>query len=446
MLYGCDDNFWKKHRGVPLFEGLKVTQDAIAEARIPTLKRVQCNKQNDDLIFDRPGHLVWGGNSGLQAMNLAAQFGAKKIILVGFDMRIDRGLHWHGKHPIGMNNPTEGNVARWRRATDNAATAMRAHGIDVVNVSPVSALTAYPKMSLEKALREVSEPLKVLAVGNVVSDISEISNFSGVYSYFIQRELAAAGVKITRTPRPLDYATLDLGDAEHVIAFGLRQFQKAPAAASAISSLVAGAVCQFSDGTLSKPECDLTFAFKGIPKGGNVIIGWGADPAIAKPAQEPRLLRILIDHPDYVKGRGDMSAPIKADVERFAAGPLWRKGFKEIEVETLASPKAGDGNARSFPEMCASYGRAHVAIVTHPESVGLWVLEAALAGALIVSPMGFMPEDLLRTVRRIEYQRSIPWELILRKINPAASRKMASSETWGKVAAKIIAALREFRK
>lgn len=98
------------------------------------------------------GVLGWGGNGGFHALNLAVQFGAKRIVLVGYDMRCDLGLHWHGKHPTGLNNPTPRNVERWRRVIDEAAPILAALGVTVINASPVSMLTAYPKMSLSEAL------------------------------------------------------------------------------------------------------------------------------------------------------------------------------------------------------------------------------------------------------------------------------------------------------
>lgn len=113
---------------------------------------MKVEKSQDKLLVGMFGTLGWGGNSGFHALNLAVQFGAKWIALVGYDMRCDRGLHWHGKHIPGLNNPTPQNVERWRRVTDEAAPMLAALGVTVVNCSPISALTAYPKMSLKEAL------------------------------------------------------------------------------------------------------------------------------------------------------------------------------------------------------------------------------------------------------------------------------------------------------
>jgi hypothetical protein len=109
-------------------------------------------KNEDRLLVGKFGELGWGGNSGFQALNLAIQFGVKKIILICYDMHLERGMHWHGKHEGGMNNPTPKNVERWRRVTDAAAPLLEALGIKVINCSMISALENYPKMSLREAL------------------------------------------------------------------------------------------------------------------------------------------------------------------------------------------------------------------------------------------------------------------------------------------------------
>lgn len=99
-----------------------------------------------------PGHDVASANSGFTAINLAIRFGAERLLLVGFDVRVDRGLHWHGVHDRRLNNPDEDRTARWRRILDDAALHLAAAGVEVINCSPISALTAYPKLTLEAAL------------------------------------------------------------------------------------------------------------------------------------------------------------------------------------------------------------------------------------------------------------------------------------------------------
>jgi hypothetical protein len=154
VLYGCDGNWWALHHGVQKFKGLKISPDhnacvlfGIKEIKIPDTK---CN----EILTAIPGHIGAGGNSGFQALNLAVQFGAKRILLVGYDMRVDLGEHWHPRHYPPMSNPhPQDNLPRWRAALDGAHDRFVQLGIEVINCSFVSLLTKYPKMTIAEALQ-----------------------------------------------------------------------------------------------------------------------------------------------------------------------------------------------------------------------------------------------------------------------------------------------------
>lgn len=165
VLYACDFKWWDVHRGVPEFKGLKVSQDGGRFAKggqfgkkYQDVRQVLCDHGTDELLMDRIGKIGWGGNSGFNAINLVAQFRAAAIILVGYDLRLDKGLHWHGKHGHGLNNPIDKNVFRWCKAIDDAAPALKRLGIPVFNTSPISNLKNYPKVSLQEALACTASP------------------------------------------------------------------------------------------------------------------------------------------------------------------------------------------------------------------------------------------------------------------------------------------------
>lgn len=97
-----------------------------------------------------PQSLVTGRNSGFQALNLAVLAGATTILLLGFDGKPadDGRTHWSGGH----RRPTpDGAYAEYRMAM-NAAPAIKAAGVRVINASPGSAIDAFEKMALEDAL------------------------------------------------------------------------------------------------------------------------------------------------------------------------------------------------------------------------------------------------------------------------------------------------------
>lgn len=132
---------------------MRLTHDAAACLAFPGLRQVGIARGRDEILVDEPGVLGDGGNSGFQAINLAVQCGATRLVLVGFDMRLDLGVHWHGKHGRGLNNPTARNLAKWRGVIDRSAPRLAELGVAVINASAVSALEAFPKMSLTEALQ-----------------------------------------------------------------------------------------------------------------------------------------------------------------------------------------------------------------------------------------------------------------------------------------------------
>lgn len=137
---------------MPDFNGLKLSVDRKCQERPWGIHRVDLNKNDDRLELLRPGRVGWSGNSGFHSFNLAIQLGVKKILLVGFDMTLSHGLHWHGPHKQGLNNPTDRSVARWRRVLDAASPLVDAMGIKVFNTSKISALQNYRKVPFLEAL------------------------------------------------------------------------------------------------------------------------------------------------------------------------------------------------------------------------------------------------------------------------------------------------------
>lgn len=117
------------------------------------IRIVAMEPKADRLLLAPRGMIGWGGNGGFQALNLALQWGARRVVLVGYDLRIDLGLHWHGRHAPGLNNPSRTSIEKWRRTLDAQAPLLAGAGVEVVNASPISALTVFPVMPLEAALR-----------------------------------------------------------------------------------------------------------------------------------------------------------------------------------------------------------------------------------------------------------------------------------------------------
>jgi hypothetical protein len=90
--------------------------------------------------------MVSGGNSGYQAIHIAAHFGAARILLLGFDMREaptaaggQPRRHYFGNHPPTCNS--KGRFHVWIKNIRSLAAYLQAKGVRVVNCTPNSALT-----------------------------------------------------------------------------------------------------------------------------------------------------------------------------------------------------------------------------------------------------------------------------------------------------------------
>lgn len=149
-LYACDLCWWEEYGAkASAFAGERWTLSSAAAMRYQ-LRKVG-KRDGQGLCTDR-GYVNTGGNSGYQAVNLAYHFGAKRIVLLGFDMHRNNGGHWHGEHENMLSAP-DSHISCWVRMFEPLARDLKAAGVDVVNSTPGSALPWFPMLSMAEALR-----------------------------------------------------------------------------------------------------------------------------------------------------------------------------------------------------------------------------------------------------------------------------------------------------
>lgn len=103
-----------------------------------------------------PAFIHFGSHSGFQALNIAFHLGAKRICLLGYDMRFEKRPHWFGDHPQTLQNAHEpGWYARWLPVYDEAAPQLDRAGVDVVNCTPGSAINCFRRATISEALWRV---------------------------------------------------------------------------------------------------------------------------------------------------------------------------------------------------------------------------------------------------------------------------------------------------
>lgn len=143
VAYSCDRRWWQHHLGLPSFGGLRISLEETPYRDVLTMKNTGTEGFDPD-----PGSLRSAGNSGYQALHLAAHFGIASAILVGFDLH---GQRWFGEHPTKIrmvNQKFETRVAEF----EVLGRALKERGISVKNASYGSMLKCFERQSLETFL------------------------------------------------------------------------------------------------------------------------------------------------------------------------------------------------------------------------------------------------------------------------------------------------------
>lgn len=158
MLYACDELWWRHYKGCPDFAGEKwSSHGAVGSKRhndkLKVAEEFGLNlvAGQDELGFSLDPEIIhYGSNSGFQALNIAILTGATPIILVGFNMQdVDKQRHFFGNHPAGLRNT--GDYRNFARHFARAAKRLPPE-IKILNATPNSALTCFPKVELEDAI------------------------------------------------------------------------------------------------------------------------------------------------------------------------------------------------------------------------------------------------------------------------------------------------------
>lgn len=150
MLYACDDEWWDRYIAEvrEVFTGELWTQD------LPTATTHHINWVRSERgvgLGRKPGVINQGGNSGFQAINLAFQAGATRLLLLGYDMQPTAGRsHWHADHPGTLQNDHP--YPAWLADMRKLADGLTDEGVSVINCSAQTALRCFDRESLDVAL------------------------------------------------------------------------------------------------------------------------------------------------------------------------------------------------------------------------------------------------------------------------------------------------------
>jgi len=157
IIFFGDGNFYRSNRReLRSIQKIKVTCNPRLKdvCEIEKVKFVPRDNKYPAGITKKPNHVSWNKNSGASAINLAYHLGCKRIILLGFDMDLmDNQQHWHGHYTTaGKVNAKSLPFPRHLRGFGNIAQDAKRLGVEILNVSPISKIKEFKKVTLEEVL------------------------------------------------------------------------------------------------------------------------------------------------------------------------------------------------------------------------------------------------------------------------------------------------------
>jgi hypothetical protein len=156
VLYSSDRGWWHANKLGKDFAGLRVK--VATKPWVKTDVRKYPLRESGIVVLKNYGieglELQPDGirnlqNSGSAAINVAVHLGAKRILLIGYDMGVCKGrAHFYDTKPVAIRSP----YILFRRLTGTMVKPLKAAGIDVINCSRETALEHFPRQPLREAL------------------------------------------------------------------------------------------------------------------------------------------------------------------------------------------------------------------------------------------------------------------------------------------------------
>lgn len=141
-LWASDAKWWRWHKGVPSFTGLKYCLEGTPFRDVKTLQPTGRTG-----LESSPTGVKTGENSGYAAIGLAVHLGAIRIVLLGFDMQYGpKGeRHFFGDHRERATRRNESYLPNYLTLVE----PLKALKISVVNCTRRTALKCFPRQPLE---------------------------------------------------------------------------------------------------------------------------------------------------------------------------------------------------------------------------------------------------------------------------------------------------------
>jgi hypothetical protein len=151
VLYSSDVRWWRHYGYAPDFQGVRV---GLTYHGLPDVKQwhesfpgLLLTVEHHEGLERREGYVSSTKNSGGAAINLAVHMGARRVVLLGYDMQ---GQHFFGAHPGPIRRSSS--FESFRQYIGTMVEPLQQAGVEVVNCSRKTALEHFPVRALRDVL------------------------------------------------------------------------------------------------------------------------------------------------------------------------------------------------------------------------------------------------------------------------------------------------------
>ncbi len=155
FLFFGDKQWWLNYQNqIKNYPAIKISCAAYFGTHKETGVRYMAkNNKRVHGITRKEGFVSWNHNSGAASISLAYQLGAKRIILLGFDMKFGntQKSHWHSDYIKGNKIPRPP-FKRHLLGFHQIKKDAKALGIEILNASQDSAIREFPIVRVKEYL------------------------------------------------------------------------------------------------------------------------------------------------------------------------------------------------------------------------------------------------------------------------------------------------------
>jgi hypothetical protein len=159
IIFFGDNGFFNRYaEGLANYPGIRATCTSQIIDPPNWVKLLTKDLEHPRGISTFPSMVSWNGNSGAAAISIAANAGAKRIVLLGFDMNLSESnhIHWHDVYQRGKITTEDQKKRlvfdRHLKGFEQIAKDARKRGIEILNASPTSEIKEFPKVTVKSLL------------------------------------------------------------------------------------------------------------------------------------------------------------------------------------------------------------------------------------------------------------------------------------------------------